>query len=472
MQRFVLLAAMAMLFTSPGHSQSSSDPSQYTTDLVVMIRGVIGPEEKIGAGLIFAANSEALFVVTANHVVRARKDPSGKPGTPATNVMVKSRLLQGLSLPAEVTGDFDDRDGFDFAVLRVPLGRNQVSPGSLHWRRLADPLSVKESDFVRTVGNPEGKEWFTSQVPITIYEKTPAALSFKTDYLAPGYSGGIVVNRKWQILAMILKDSPPLGGAIEITEVLSRVRHWNYPVQLAAAGVDDPASGLAGDVKVFLGRQVFDVPKISANVTTVFRLAPDGSDALGHAALAMEIESATLTLRCAGGSDPLTLSATLSPDGWGFDIPPFRRKTECEMHVLYFGRFREPTLRDLVDRLMDSDSFIAFAAKWAQDLPPSSMTNPLPQSAWSQVALLTGEMASRINVLMPNEIKTSPVQQYLTESEAQTVTILQSVLKFGVSTGPRGIDETNRIQRAKAILFDFMKFHGVTGDRFRRLPVM
>jgi hypothetical protein len=227
------------------------------------------------------------------------------------------------------------------------------------------------------------------------------------------------------------------------------------------------------DAKVISGVNVFDVPSLPANMTTVFRLSHDGSDALGASSLVMQVDSATLTLQCAGSSDTLTLSATLFADGWEFEIPPFGKKTDCAMHGLYSGRFQEASLRDLIRRLMLSDSFVAFLSRWAQGMPPSSMTNPLGlgQSAWPQVSILTAGTASRLNDLAPENIRMSQLQPFLTEQVSQEVMLLQSAIDGGISTGPRSDDESRRIQRIGAILFDFIKLHPVVGDRFRRLSV-
>src|SRR5215831_7532205 len=102
----VLLAAT--FAAAPLAAQGESGEAE---QLVVMIRCTLAGKESIGAGIIFGAANDRLYVVTASHVVRHGADE-------ASDIRVELRSLPGEPVRATLTTAFDAK--LDLAVLSIP----------------------------------------------------------------------------------------------------------------------------------------------------------------------------------------------------------------------------------------------------------------------------------------------------------------------------------------------------------------
>src|SRR6478609_1405624 len=85
--------------TIAGGPLASQGESGETEHLVVMIRCTLDGKESIGAGIIFGAANDRLYVVTASHVVRHGADE-------ATDIRVELRSLPGEPMRATLTTAF------------------------------------------------------------------------------------------------------------------------------------------------------------------------------------------------------------------------------------------------------------------------------------------------------------------------------------------------------------------------------
>jgi outer membrane protein assembly factor BamB len=231
---------------------AAADAEALVKDLVVMIRGKLGGEDAIGAGIIFAIDQDRLYIATANHVVRQGLQ------TAITGMEVLFKWLPGEWKAANLLADFDTEA--DLAVINVPGARSLIGARKLSFDRLAP--EVKRLDQVFTVGYPAGQAWYPRVTPDIVAEVTGETVAFETSYLERGNSGGALVNARWEIVGLVREDRPPRGVALRLDRVIERLTQWGYRPGLTAPrplpdstsrggpppdpgrGVADPPSGV------------------------------------------------------------------------------------------------------------------------------------------------------------------------------------------------------------------------------------
>lgn len=213
--------------SGPRPSPTPAPAAEELNNLIVMIKSQIGDDEGIGAGIIFGKGSSRLYIATANHVVRRNTDEAKK-------VRVQLKWLPGEWKTAELL-DSTNRD-LDLAVLAIDLSRESVPADALDWNQLGDPSLLKSGDSVFSVGYPNGEAWRTFETPNKIYRKTGALIIFETTLIAPGNSGGALLNEKREIVGMIREVDSSDGKAVGIQSVIETLKEWSYPVDLKPRG--------------------------------------------------------------------------------------------------------------------------------------------------------------------------------------------------------------------------------------------
>jgi alpha-tubulin suppressor-like RCC1 family protein len=197
-----------------------------TEQLVVMVRCFLPNGEQIGAGIIFGAANDRLYILTANHVVRL-----GSVG--ATDIRVELRSRPGELVPATLTTRFDA--GADLAVLSIAgIKALGVDTTRIPFDRLGDPAALVRGDGVYALGYPEGKPWTVNVAPIPVSGVSDSLLTFETSFVAAGHSGGALLNQHSEIVGLLLNVAPPEATARNISRVLDILRRWKYPVNLRA----------------------------------------------------------------------------------------------------------------------------------------------------------------------------------------------------------------------------------------------
>jgi hypothetical protein len=191
--------------------------------LVVMVEGKFGADKNIGAGILFGASNDHLYIATANHIVR-------RGGQKLQELQVKLIWLE-KPIKADLMQEVDE--SLDLAVLRIAglkkLGTNVILP----FDRWQDPSELKRGQEVLSLGNPQGRSWHLSVKPDTFSERNGHRLYYESNTISPGHSGGALLA-DWKIAGMILNDVPPNGEAVTITMILETLRKFKYPVQLGA----------------------------------------------------------------------------------------------------------------------------------------------------------------------------------------------------------------------------------------------
>lgn len=192
-------------------------------NIVVMIKCQVAGDDSIGAGIIFGANTNRLYIATANHVVRRGTEE-------AANLRVKLRWMPGEWKAAELL-DSTNRDS-DLAVLAVDLDKERVNVDGLRWDQVGDPGSLKIGVSVYSIGFPHGEEWRTYVTPDRFSRNAGPMILFESSFIGPGNSGGVLLNEKREIVGLIIQFQAPDGRAVSIQNVLDILREWRYAVNL------------------------------------------------------------------------------------------------------------------------------------------------------------------------------------------------------------------------------------------------
>jgi alpha-tubulin suppressor-like RCC1 family protein len=218
---FLILAVTCPL---SGWPQASDAGQEEIKNLIVSIHVKFGDKESAGAGIIFAVDSDQLYIVTANHVVR-EGDKDGQ------DLRVELAILPGKQLPAKLLSHFDLNH--DLAVLSVPgINAYGVKLNLLVFDRLGDPGVLSRGDPVFLLGHPHGVLWSLTVTPDGFIATDGDWLRFESKSLFPGHSGGALLNARLEIVGMLRSDAQPNGEALSINTILTQLRSWQYPVQL------------------------------------------------------------------------------------------------------------------------------------------------------------------------------------------------------------------------------------------------
>jgi len=205
--------------------QTARKPDEEIKDLVVMITCQTREQqtEGTGAGIIFGADNERLYIATAEHVA-FRCEQSGKElhiEFKWQEKKVKANLLKHAGRP------------LDLAVLSVPklkeLGK-QVN--SLPFDRLGSSDALKRGDAVYSLGNHR-RAWTVNVTPDRISQREGDLIYFESNFIGEGHSGGALLNDRWELVGMLISDQPPVGEAISIGRILAMLGEWNYPMGLS-----------------------------------------------------------------------------------------------------------------------------------------------------------------------------------------------------------------------------------------------
>jgi alpha-tubulin suppressor-like RCC1 family protein len=225
-RRAIGLAAFVLAVLAPrlGAQDAATPASDDTEQIVAMIRCTLDGQESIGAGILFGSANDRLYVVTANHVVR-------RGPVACTDIRVELRSLPGEPVPATLTTSFDARR--DVAVLSVPgLREKGIDLARLPFDRLGDPASLARGDGVYALGFPQGRAWGSNVAPIPVASVSDSVLVFETSQVVPGNSGGALLDRRREIVGLVLNVQPPEATARNIAQVIELLRGWRFPVAL------------------------------------------------------------------------------------------------------------------------------------------------------------------------------------------------------------------------------------------------
>jgi ankyrin repeat protein len=191
-------------------------------ELVAMVRGDLGS----GAAILLGRDGDRVYLATANHVVR-------QGGEEATKIEVQLKPLAPRWLPAQLLPPAGDPE-LDLALLTVDAASFDFCALPLHLG--GDSTRLRRGDPVYPVGYPGGILWAMPLAPDHASQVFPNQISFESQFVRIGFSGGALLNRRGEVVGMIVADEPPLGRAVPLALVLNAARAAGAPIQLSASG--------------------------------------------------------------------------------------------------------------------------------------------------------------------------------------------------------------------------------------------
>lgn len=209
-------------------AQLSEDADQRIKNIVVMLSCRTEDMDDPGAGFIFGIDDNRIYIASAAHVVAKCMQP---PHVPRVRFRwssndVDASVIQSSGRP------------LDLAVLAVPrtvalAGRQQAMSFDI----LGDPAALRPGDPVYALGRPRGINWGVNATPDSFAGMEDDIVLFASTFLGLGHSGGVLLNDRGQIVAMIRSDQGATGEAVSITRVLAALREWKHPVSLRLPAV-------------------------------------------------------------------------------------------------------------------------------------------------------------------------------------------------------------------------------------------
>ncbi len=223
------LAAVFLVLAAAGAARSQALPAQALYEraapAVALVRTV--QDERVGTGTAFAVSRDG-WLVTAAHVVRRAE-------------RIGVEFERGHPLPARLVG-YDARR--DVAVLR--LGRG-LPPGVLHF---ADPSALQHGEPVAVIANPRGRPKVLTagvllDVGLTLPGLVPGIFIRVSAAVAPGSSGGPVLNSRGEVLGVVVAVSarPGAEGGLAVS---APVVVQALPALMAGARVERAWLGILG----------------------------------------------------------------------------------------------------------------------------------------------------------------------------------------------------------------------------------
>jgi hypothetical protein len=210
-------------------AESSKGVEDSLKQLVVMVESTVAGQERIGAGIIVGFGSDQIYIVTADHIVR-------QAAQEAAEVKIRFYWSPEKKMTAKLLAKRDT--ALDLAVLGVgDVTWLQKKLDELPFDRLGDPKFLQRGDPLYLLGNPNGKSWRINTTPERFAEMRKESVEFESNLIAPGHSGGALLNGERELVGMLKSDQAPYGEAVSIAHVVKRLRDWNFPIMLRQVGI-------------------------------------------------------------------------------------------------------------------------------------------------------------------------------------------------------------------------------------------
>jgi hypothetical protein len=220
------LVTDSITFANP---RTSNMAEEDVKQLIVMVDATLAGQERIGSGIIFGFGPDQVYIVTADHVVR-------QAAREADEVTIRLYWSPDKKIKAKLLSHRDT--AMDVAVLSVSdLTGLKTKGDELPFDRMGDPSSLQRGDAIYLLGNPHGKSWRVNTAPEKFIETRGDSLEFESNLVAPGHSGGALLNGERELLGMLRSDQAPYGEAVSIIKVVKRLKDWGYPVRLHQVGI-------------------------------------------------------------------------------------------------------------------------------------------------------------------------------------------------------------------------------------------
>jgi hypothetical protein len=191
-----------------------------------MIKGKMGADVSIGAGIIFSRTHNSLQIMTANHVVRRSTHT-------LSDIQVKLKDYPSKWFPGTLLEYHDVAK--DVAVLEVNNLESHgieiyISNSTLNILR--QNRQPARGDPVFPIGHPNGVPWGIPAVPDRVAQVVGDTITFQSSFIASGHSGGGLFDEEGALVGMIIRDQPPFGLAVQIEAIAQQLEAWQLPLGL------------------------------------------------------------------------------------------------------------------------------------------------------------------------------------------------------------------------------------------------
>lgn len=187
--------------------------------------------QQFGAGVIVAVRDNAIYVVTARHVVHQER--GGKAVVEVAFGADEKRYAPAAVVPAKPKPSGEPLS--DLAVVQVDAraAPTDASTG-LNWAVVRHQTNVFDLKDVAVIGNP-GARGKTVTPPGPAQFASSYELRVNSGVMEQGYSGGGAFDRQWRLVGIVYEDRGSFAAAYPIEPVLKLVGGMGVPVDLTAA---------------------------------------------------------------------------------------------------------------------------------------------------------------------------------------------------------------------------------------------
>lgn len=305
-----MAAAASGLGAQEDTTRTETNVPQEVKDLVVHILAFEGESAEDGAGIVVGMDADSIYIyiVTAAHVVEF-----------ADSIQVEFESARQF-VPATLDTLAEQESGIDLAVIRISRDAALAAGYRPVLDRLGKSEELGQGDAVSPVGCPTGDCWSAPLTADRVLTATALEVSFQSNFVDGGSSGGGLFNRFWEVVGVVTNDVPPRAIALPIDHIMDQLGRWNVPVTLERPSV--PRGGYGATLGVTV------LAPLSGGGAF-----PDGRAPSGRVTLTRSLEN---------GVDVNAGFLRLAPGGLGSTCPPkistgsvttvisFRDRAPCE----------------------------------------------------------------------------------------------------------------------------------------------
>lgn len=204
-------------------SAQASFQAMAAEDTIKQLVVRIDANQGFGSGIIFSTGPNVVYIATTNHVVR-------KGASEAQRIEVQFRSRPDQRVPGKLSPHYNG--ALDLAVIIVAgIESLGFDSAQLPFDRLGDPRALERGDPLFLLGHPNGLPWRVNTVADHFIERRRDFLDFESNLIAPGHSGGALLNGDRELIGMLKSDQAPYGEAIDILSIGKQLSTWGYDVR-------------------------------------------------------------------------------------------------------------------------------------------------------------------------------------------------------------------------------------------------
>lgn len=172
-------------------------------------------QEDDGTGVLVGQNSNEVFILTAAHVIPLPDD-------------IKVRFFEGPNVQAEIV---KVNSSLDIAAIKCPKPAGFSLPASFAIAKAQE----RSLQSVIVVGHPKGNNWdinFNTNVKETEYDLDDRLFTLAPIGIAPGNSGGPVLNQQHELLGLVQNVDQVKAVCVDMETLLKAAKAWLVPTNL------------------------------------------------------------------------------------------------------------------------------------------------------------------------------------------------------------------------------------------------